>query len=261
MSRKHAALVFVPLLSGAAIIGAGFSTWYFTQSSEVITNQFSAQIEAARLPGGVFTFASETTINFDQNEISYVGTTDAFVGFGYVQHAAAKEIQVEFSQDKEGKKAGVVAEWGYVNNTGDYKPANDIATYLQTLDLGTPYVGYYTIEDTESESESLVYEVYYVVFTNGEQPCDKLLDAFETALAAAQFQDVEGNEMPLAAAAAVLPESNTLTINNLPLPSYADSFIRTDYTAYSAFREKVEAELTLRFSTYAITTNPTETNN
>lgn len=56
-----------------------------------------------------------------------------------------------------------------------------------------------------------------------------------------------------------VPES--LTINNLPLPSYANSFIRTDYTAYSAFREKVEAGLTLRFSTYAITTNPTETNN
>ena len=258
MSRKHAALVFVPLLSGAAIIGAGFSTWYFTQSSEVITNQFSARIEAARLPGGVFTFASETTINFDQNEISYVGKTDAFVGFGYVQHAAAKEIQVEFSQDKDGNKAGVAAEWGYVNGT-DYETANDIATYLQTLDLGTPYVGYYTIEDTESESE-LVYEVYYVVFTNGNNHAAELLDAFKTALAAAQFQDVEGNEMTLAAAAD-LPESNTLTINNLPLPSYADSFIRTDYTAYSAFREKVEAGLTLRFSTYAITTNPTETNN
>ena len=258
MSRKHAALVFVPLLSGAAIIGAGFSTWYFTQSSEVITNQFSARIEAARLPGGVFTFASETTINFDQNEISYVGKTDAFVGFGYVQHAAAKEIQVEFSQDKDGNKAGVAAEWGYVNGT-DYETANDIATYLQTLDLGTPNVGYYTIEDTESESE-LVYEVYYVVFTNGNNHAAELLDAFKTALAAAQFQDVEGNEMTLAAAAD-LPESNTLTINNLPLPSYADSFIRTDYTAYSAFREKVEAGLTLRFSTYAITTNPTETNN
>lgn len=258
MSRKHAALVFVPLLSGAAIIGAGFSTWYFTQSSEVITNQFSAQIEAARLPGGVFTFASETTINFDQNEISYVGTTDAFVGFGYVQHAAAKEIQVEFSQDKEGKKAGVVAEWGYVNDTGDYKPANDIATYLQTLDLGTPNVGYYTIEDTESESKSLVYEVYYVVFTNGNNRATELLYAFKTALAAAQFQDVEGNEMALGAEVYV-PES--LTINNLPLPSYADTFDRNDYDAYSAFREKVEAGLTLRFSTYAITTNPTETNN
>ena len=259
MSRKHAALVFVPLLSGAAIIGAGFSTWYFTQSSEVITNQFSAQIEAARLPGGVFTFASETTINFDQNEISYVGTTDAFVGFGYVQHAAAKEIQVEFSQDKDGNKAGVAAEWGYVNGT-DYETANAIATYLQTLDLGTPNVGYYTIEDTESESESLVYEVYYVVFTNGNNHAAELLDAFKTALAAAQFQDVEGNEMPLGAAA-VLPESNTLTINDLPLPSYAGTFDRTDYTAYSAFREKVEKKLTLRFSTYAITTNPTETNN
>ena len=258
MSRKHAALVFVPLLSGAAIIGAGFATWYFTQSSEVITNQFSARIEAARLPGGVFTFASETTINFDQNEISYVGKTDAFVGFGYVQHAAAKEIQVEFSQDKDGNKAGVAAEWGYVNGT-DYETANDIATYLQTLDLGTPNVGYYTIEDTESESE-LVYEVYYVVFTNGNNHAAELLDAFKTALAAAQFQDVEGNEMPLGAAA-VLPESNTLTINDLPLPSYAGTFDRTDYTAYSAFREKVEKKLTLRFSTYAITTNPTETNN
>lgn len=257
MSRKHAALVFVPLLSGAAIIGAGFSTWYFTQSSEVITNQFSARIEAARLPGGVFTFASETTINFDQNEISYVGTTDAFVGFGYVQHAAAKEIQVEFSQDKDGNNAGVVAEWGYVNDTGDYKPANDIATYLQTLDLGTPDVGYYTIEDTESESE-LVYEVYYVVFTNGNNHAAELLDAFKTALAAAQFQDVEGNEMTLDAEVYV-PES--LTINDLPLPSYAGTFDRTNYTAYSAFREKVEAGLTLRFSTYAITTNPTETNN
>ena len=260
MSRKHAALVFVPLLSGAAIIGAGFSTWYFTQSSEVLTNQFSAQIEAARLPGGVFTFASKTTINFDQNEISYVGTTDAFVGFGYVQHAAAKEIQVEFSQDKKGNKAGVVAEWGYVNDTGDYKPATDIATYLKTLDLGTPNVGDYTIEGTESESESLVYEVYYVVFTNGNNHATELLDAFKTALAAAQFQDVEGNEMTLAAAAD-LPESNTLTINNLPLPSYAGTFDRTDYTAYSEFRKKVEAKLTLRFSTYAITTNPTETNN
>lgn len=259
MSRKHAALVFVPLLSGAAIIGAGFSTWYFTQSSEVITNQFSAQIEAARLPGGVFTFASETTINFDQNEISYVGTTDAFVGFGYVQHAAAKEIQVEFSQDKEGNEAGVVAEWGYVNGT-DYETANDIATYLQTLDLGTPNVDYYTIGDTESGSESLVYEVYYVVFTNGNNHATELLDAFKTALAAAQFQDVEGNKMTLDAAAE-LPESNTLTINNLPLPSYAGTFDRTDYTAYSAFREKVEKKLTLRFSTYAITTNPTETNN
>ena len=257
MSRKHAALVFVPLLSGAAIIGAGFSTWYFTQSSEVITNQFSAQIEAARLPGGVFTFASETTINFDQNEISYVGTTDAFVGFGYVQHAAAKEIQVEFSQNKEGNKDGVVAEWGYVNGT-DYETANDIATYLQTLDLGTPNVGYYTIADTESGNESLVYEVYYVVFTNGNNHAPELLDAFKTALAAAQFQDVEGNEMTLGAEVYV-PES--LTINNLPLPSYADTFDRNDYDAYSAFREKVEKKLTLRFSTYAITTNPTETNN
>ena len=257
MSRKHAALVFVPLLSGAAIIGAGFSTWYFTQSSEVITNQFSAQIKAARLPGGVFTFASETTINFDQNEISYVGKTDAFVGFGYVQHAAAKEIQVEFSQDKDGNKAGVAAEWGYVNGT-DYETANDIATYLQTLDLGTPNVGYYTIEDTESESESLVYEVYYVVFTNGNNHATELLDAFKTALAAAQFQDVEGNEMTLDAEVYV-PES--LTINNLPLPSYAGTFDRNDYDAYSAFREKVEKKLTLRFSTYAITTNPTETNN
>ncbi len=256
MSRKHAALVFVPLLSGAAIIGAGFSTWYFTQSSEVITNQFSAQIEAARLPGGDFTFASETTINFDQNVISYVGTTDAFVGFGYVQHAAAKEIQVEFSQDKKGNKAGVVAEWGYVNDTGDYKPANDIATHLQTLDLGTPDVDYYTIEDTESES--LVYEVYYVVFTNGNKHTAELLDAFKTALAAAQFQNVEGNEMTLDAEVYV-PES--LTINNLPLPSYAGTFDRTDYTAYSEFRKKIEAGLTLRFSTYAITTNPTETNN
>lgn len=210
MSRKHAALVFVPLLSGAAIIGAGFSTWYFTQSSEVITNQFSAQISGG-LHGGVFTFASEATINFDQNEISYVGTTDAFVGFGYVQHAAAKEIQVEFSQDKEGNKAGVVAEWGYVNDTGDYKPANDIATYLQTLDLGTPDVGYYTIEDTESESESLVYEVYYVVFTNGNNHAAELLVAFKTALAAAQFQDVEGNEKTLGAEVYV-PES--LIINN-----------------------------------------------
>ena len=257
MSRKHAALVFVPLLSGAAIIGAGFSTWYFTQSSEVITNQFSAQIEAARLPGGVFTFASETTINFDQNEISYVGTTDAFVGFGYVQHAAAKEIQVEFSQDEDGNKAGVAAEWGYVNGT-DYETANDIATYLQTLDLGTPDVGYYTIEDTELESESLVYEVYYVVFTNGNNHAAELLAAFKTALAAAQFQDVEGNEKTLGAEVYV-PES--LTINNLPLPSYAGTFDRTNYTAYSEFRKKVEAGLTLRFSTYAITTNPTETNN
>ena len=255
MSRKHVALVFVPLLAGAAIVGAGFSTWYFTQSSDAIASQFSATIEDARLPGGVFSFASQTTINFDQDKIAYVDEGSSFVGFGYVQHAEEGEIKVDFTKPGTENEQGVKASWVYQGQDST-QDANDYQSYLKDFSLNMESVGSFSFQDNRVGYDNLVYEVHYVVFTTGTNNDEKMRSAFQEALDKTEFTTIDGTKTTLDAVVDNHSIPETLRINVLPEVEYSDSFNRTNYDSYKAFREKVENGLTLQFSTVASVTSP-----
>ncbi len=257
MSRKRVALVFVPLLAGAAIVGAGFSTWYFTQSSDTISDRFQTNIEDARLPGGVFSFASDTTINFDQDEITYEGEGAAFVGFGYVQHAEKDEIDVSFKKPGT-QEEGVLASWGYQKGE-TFTPSTDYTPYLNDVKLEATDVGYFAFDDNRAGYENLAYEVHYVVFTTGENSDQALNTAFRNALLGAEFTTIDGETKTLSGVFNDFALPDFVVTNDLPLPAYNTNFDVHDYDQYKVFREKVESGLTLQFSTFADVTSPEAT--
>ena len=255
MARKQAALLFVPLLAGAAIVGAGFSTWFFTQTTDAYSTGFQTQIEGARLPGGTFSFSSEDTqIRFDQDKIEYTG--EAFVGFGYIQHAEKDEIQVEL-HNPETDEVGVSVKWAYAHDDGTIEEATDYQNFLEDMNLDAEAATIYVDDVRDNDNGGAVdlwYEVHYLIFSTGGKDSQDLKNAFLAAAQNAEFTNTEGQKEKLGSK--LDPATLNLEVNPLPTPTYADAFDRSNYDHYSAFQDKVEAGLTLLFSTSAVVTAP-----
>lgn len=130
MAKKKFLSVLLPIFGSIAIVGSGFSTWYFTEDINQTTGEgFGLSITDARQSGQTFSFGSESEkeITLDQKGVSYAEGT--YVCFGYVAEAEGKnnenDFDVAFLKEKGSDEPGVKVEWQA--NEGAMSLSSDIS--------------------------------------------------------------------------------------------------------------------------------------
>lgn len=261
--KKRAVSVLLPLFASVAIVGAGFSTWYFTNGASTPDPQkIALQITGARHQGSVFSFSNidaegaEKILTLDQDGISY--SEDLYLGFGYVAETENRNgvvtddnFQVEFQHGETDKTPGANVYFGKTEENG-----NPQSVYQ--LNIATPgsATGQFTVY-----SNSKNYTIYYLIYTNlaeaGSTVNDNtLFDGLTTAVKDVTFTD---NDDVSAKHLADFDFIQTaLTVNALPELTYESNYFDVNNQAhYEELKSFLDStNIALYFSTYVDVASP-----
>lgn len=237
MSKRRITALIAPVFASVAIIGAGFSTWYFSsQIDQPDALTVTTSVEEGRQMGQAFTFQSTgSDINFDQprgaqNGITY--TADTFVGFGYIAETFGEDdflVNIQRSADDE--TAGATIMWS----------KGEMNSYVSIV-APTATTSHFNITVGEAQ-----YTVYYVVYTNITSDQSMLKSAVTTALTGTTFKNSENQEITLTEEQITYPE--TLTVTALPTLNYVPAFNTSDLASYLGFKGYAEG-VTMNFSAF-----------
>lgn len=245
MSHKNRlATIILPVLSSIAIIGAGFSTWYFTGSFQGnLDEQFACNITKARAAGTVFSFA-KGEITFDQKGITYA--ENSYVGFGYIGETFNDPIEeaqldddnfvVNFYGDDTKQVQGPSIKWGRLDNAGADKVLIDAA---DEVTIGTVDTEYKTLTFQYDENQ---FTIYYLVYTSNDAGAKEAAEeVFESTVKDLSVTTNLNQEVSLADFDMSTADSaDTFAAYALPELNYAAGFDVHDLATYLTLKEKVE---------------------
>ena len=236
MSKRRIAALIAPVFASVAIIGAGFSTWYFSsQIDQPDALTVTTSVEEGRQMGQAFTFQSTgSDINFDQprgaqNGITY--TDDTFVGFGYIAETFGEDdflVNIQRSSDDE--TAGATIMWS----------RGEMNSYV-SIDVPKTQTSSFTLTVGESQ-----YTVYYVVYGNVTDQTN-LKAAMTAAITSTTFKNVANEDVTLTADNVTYAQD--LTVTALPALEYVKAFNTSDLASYLEFKGYAEG-VTMNFSAF-----------
>lgn len=236
MSKRRIAALIAPVFASVAIIGAGFSTWYFSsQIDQPDALTVTTSVEEGRQMGQAFTFQSTgSDINFDQprgaqNGITY--TADTFVGFGYIAETFGEDdflVNIQRSADDE--TAGATIMWS----------KGEMNSYVSIV-APTTQTNSFTLTVGESQ-----YTVYYVVYGKVTDQTN-LKAAMTAAITSTTFKNVANEDVTLTADDVTYAEN--LTVTALPTLNYVAAFNTSDLASYLGFKGYAEG-VTMNFSAF-----------
>ncbi len=236
MSKRRITALIAPVFASVAIIGAGFSTWYFSsQIDQPDALTVTTSVEEGRQMGQAFTFQFRgSDINFDQprggqNGITY--TADTFVGFGYIAETFGEDdfvVNIQRSADDE--TAGATIMWS----------KGEMNSYVSIV-APTTQTNSFTLTVDESQ-----YTVYYVVY--GKVTDQTNLKAAMTArITSTTFKNAANEDVTLAEGDVTYAKD--LTVTELPTLNYVDAFNTSDLASYLEFKSYAEG-VTMNFSAF-----------
>lgn len=235
--KKRVYSIFLPVLSCAAIVGAGFSTWYFAELTNQLNNEdISVKITDARQAGNTFSLvSSDSTITFDQSAISYSENT--YVVFGYIAEVEEDDnLTVTFQHGEEDTTAGADIFWALTEGAEDSSLINEVLISSTSSTVAT--FDYVDGENT--------YRLSYLVYTNATDQTDLKSD-IEEAVQSLEFTNNLNEQVTLTDFAF---SADDLTINELPALTYdAPTFDVYDRSDYETLKAKVSSNV-LRFETF-----------
>ena len=195
MKRRRVLAVTLPVLSGIAIVGAGFSAWHFGDSSFNSSTSLDVEISDAYNAGVAFSAVScGSKITLDQGTTSGgTGITyskDTYVVLGYVTEyvsGVTKEPNISVSIDwaaKNENNNGATQQTENLDSTENAVVTEETPNHLTTSDI--------TICPSSNPSSQFFYTftqsshtfaIYAYIYTNiNDTGADTVYQAIESAL-------------------------------------------------------------------------------
>ena len=221
MKKRRFLGIALPILSSVAIVGAGFSAWYFgSDQDQSASVALDIQVTDAHMAGNAFVIKPETlpTITFDQKEITY--SENAFVGFGYVAETFETDNFTVTLSNTSG-------EWAQKQTNGT--SANENTSILTDSEV-TITMPTAALQNLNFSLNSKSFTVYYVIYTNIVETAVALdsiaqstgKSALVCAIKNSGIKDSEGTTIDFSS---LNSEALTgdLTVANMPELKYAES--------------------------------------
>lgn len=198
MKKKFLVGSLLPVLAGAAVVGSGFSLWFFNNTTETATQDNLSKNVTQLVEIGTITVADNFTVVFDQknrtNDLANAGLAakGIYVDFGSNTNKVAKYNKAVDGDDIIANSTKVVFTTKIELTNGldelvkvAYK-TSDSATNAFTYD-GTSHSFSYALEfDSTIAEDAMVFDWEKVVLTYVNEPKNKTeYEAFKTKVNAA----------------------------------------------------------------------------
>lgn len=205
MKKKFLVGSLLPVLAGAAVVGSGFSLWFFNNTTARATQDNLSKNVTQLVEIGTITVADNFTVVFDQetraDDLANAGLAKdgIYVDFGSNTNKVAKYNRAKTVNENDEKTEDIIANSTKVVFTTKIELTNgldelvkvayktsDSATNDFTYD-GTSHSFSYVLEfDHTIADDAMVFDWEKVVFTYVNEPKNKTeYEAFKTKVTAA----------------------------------------------------------------------------
>ena len=159
--KKRMSTILLPVLAGAAVIGSGFSVWFFNDTNVSATQDQIGKEVTQLVAVGTITKADDFTMTFDQ-------TADGRKANNITSTAAANGITLQWNDDSANK----IAKYESIGSTGETIDHDGDKIYFEfntKITISNSLAEYITIsyEGATSEAQKGATDTDYS-FTLGE---------------------------------------------------------------------------------------------